>query len=377
MNRVQVCLVVLLSAWLSAWVSAFVWATSASAQEPSLLAITPEQRDALGMTVAAVTRTDFVPGPLLPARITVPNPKLHVISARETAVVLALPVSVGDRVAQGDTVAVLESPAFVARQQEFLQALSQRDLARELAEREETLAAEGVIAGRRGLESRARLREIESRLDAQRQVLALSGMNEVDLRTLSRQRAISSTLVVRSSFPGIVLEQSVRVGERIDAGAPLYRLGQVDDLNVEVHTPLARARDLQIGSRIEIVGSEATGRVIAIGREVHPVDQGIVVRGALDDPRGELRPGQFVRVQLSVPTSGGDAYRIPSAAVVRVGDRSWVFVEEAGGFRPAQVEILGGSGRSLVVSGSALDGASVVVDGTASLKSLWLNAEGA
>jgi RND family efflux transporter MFP subunit len=329
------------------------------------------------MTVAVVTRADFVPGPLLPARITVPNPRLHVISARETAVVLALSVSVGDRVEQGDTIALLESPAFVARQQELLQTLSQRDLARELAEREEALAAEGVIAGRRGLESRARLRELESRLDAQRQALVLSGMNEADLRKLARQRAISSTLAVRSSFPGIVLEQSVRVGERVDAGAPLYRLGQIDELHVEVHAPLERARDLQVGSRIEVVGSQATGRVIAIGREVHPVDQGIVVRGALEDPDGELRPGQFVRVQLSVPASGRDAYRIPSAAVVRVGDRSWVFVAEAGGFRPAAVEILGGSGRSLVISGPALDGASVVVRGTASLKSLWLNAEGA
>lgn len=368
-KRLGVGLFLLLS-WLMA--AAVFVPTRASAAEAPLLPVRPEQREALGVTLAVVEPADTVPEPLLPARVTVPNARLQVLSARESAVVLSLRVSVGDRVAPDQILARLESPALVLLQQEFLHALAQRDLARELAEREETLAAEGVIAGRRGLETRARLAERESSLEAGRRALLLAGLERAEVQQLAAERVLSANLAVRSPFAGVVLEQYVRVGERVEAGAPLYRVGQLEELAIEVHVPLERARGLAVGARIEVVGAQANGRIVAIGSEVHPLDQGIVVRGLLADPLGELRPGQFVRVQLSTPVSGRAAHRVPGDSVVRIGDRSWVFVAEEGGFRASEVEVLGGSGRSWVVRGARLEGARVVVRGTATLKALWL-----
>lgn len=387
MKQIGVGLVLLLS-WLSA---ATLVPTRASGTETPLLAVTAEQREALGVTVAVALPADAVPGPLLPARVTVPNAGLHVVVARASAVVLDLPVSVGDAVEPGQTLARLESPALVGLQQEFLQALSQRDLGRELAEREEALAAEGVIAGRRGLETRARLAELESRLEARRRALLLAGLGWAEVQKLAVERALSANLVVRSSVSGVVLEQYVRVGERVDAGAPLYRVGQLRELGIEVHVPLERARGLVVGGPIEVVGAaaaaggvgdsgdasgvgvQASGRIVAIGSEVHSLDQGIVVRGLLADPGGALRPGQFVRVQLSTPVPERSAHLVPAASVVRIGDRSWVFIAEEGGFRASEVEILGGTGRSRIVHGPRLEGARVVVRGTATLKALWLS----
>ncbi len=387
MKQIGVGLVLLLS-WLSWLLAATLVPTRASGTEAPLLSVTAEQREALGVTVAAALPADIVSGPLLPARITVPNAGLHVVVARASAVVLDLPVSVGDAVEPGQTLARLESPALVGLQQEFLQALSQRDLGRELAEREEALAAEGVIAGRRGLETRARLAELESILEARRRALLLAGLGWAEVQKLAVERELYANLVVRSSVSGVVLEQYVRVGERVDAGAPLYRVGQLRELGIEVHVPLERARGLVVGGPIEVVGGaggagdsgdasargvQAGGRIVAIGSEVHPLDQGIVVRGLLEDPSGALRPGQFVRVQLSTPVPQRTAHLVPAASVVRIDDRSWVFIVEEGGFRASEVEILGGTGRSRIVHGPGLERARVVVRGTATLKALWLS----
>jgi multidrug efflux pump subunit AcrA (membrane-fusion protein) len=90
--------------------------------------------------------------------------------------VLILPlVAVGDSVSKGQELARLESPAFVSLQRDFVQALSQLDLASATAGREGQLAEEGIIAGRRAAESAALLRDARSRLEERRQALVLSG----------------------------------------------------------------------------------------------------------------------------------------------------------------------------------------------------------
>jgi len=343
-----------------------------AAEEAPFLPISPEQREALAMATARVTPVDRVPGRLLPARVVVPNAQLQVVSSRTPAVVVSLAVSVGEKVKEGQKLALLESPSFVSIQREFLEALSRGELARQRAEREGTLAEEGVIAGRRGLESLARLREMEAHLEDRRQALLLAGMSDKALRALTERRVLEPGLAIRASFSGVILEQYVRVGERVPAGAPLYRLGRVDTLEVEIHTPLERARHLQVGSRFEIPEWRADGRIVAIGQEVHIVDQGVVVRGALEGGESDLRPGQFVRVRFAIAGSERSAYRIPDVAVVRVSGRTWVFVSSKEGFQPTEVEVLGGSGREVVVDGPFQADSDVAVRGTASLKALWL-----
>lgn len=363
----MIVLVLLLGAWASG--------ASAAPRGDLMIEVSPEQQAALGMATVPVVATESVPGPLLPARVVMPNASQQVVTARSAAVVESLAVSVGESVEAGETLATLHSPDFVESQRAFLEALVRNDLALELATRDETLAREGIVAGRRSIEAGARVREAEARLAERRHALVLAGASEVFLRGLERGRRLVPTLPLESPSSGIVLEQYVRTGERVETGDPIYRLGRAELLELEIHTPLERAHAIEAGTGFEIPESGASGHVVAIGREVHSIDQGIVVRGVIEEGADALRPGQFVRARLSPDASRRPAYRIPSNAVVRVSGVSWVFVARDAGFIPVEVEILGGSDQELIIGGDFDAGSVVAVRGTSTLKALWLAME--
>lgn len=351
-----------------------VWGLTgaAAAESRGTVAITAEQRTALGIMVGRAEARDLVAHPRLPGRITLPNARMRMITARSSGVLLSLSVAVGDTVEVGQELARLESPAVVSLQREYLEALSQLDLARSTAKREEQLAEEGIIAGRRAMESASFLREAKARLEERKQALALAGMDTDELSALLHSRDLQSTLILRAPLAGVVLEQYARAGQRLDAGGTLYRIGDVGALMVEIHVPLDVANFLEKGTGFVLPEQGAAGRVVTVGSEVHSLDQGVLVRGELVDRTSPLRPGQFVRVQFETPREHGSAYTVPSTAVVHADGRAWVFREVETGFSPVPIKVVGGGGRESVIVGELAGNANVAIRGTAALKALWL-----
>jgi RND family efflux transporter MFP subunit len=347
------------------------------------LPVSAAQRDALGIEVEEVEARELVPRPHLPGRVTLPNDKVRLITARVSGVLLSPVAAVGDAVVAGQEMARVESPAFVALQREYLEALSQLDLARSTAAREEELARDGIIPGRRAAQSEALLHEARIRFEERGQTLAIAGMGPEAVDALGRARRLQSTLVLRAPLAGVVLEQYVQAGERLDAGDALYRIGDLAALAVEIHVPLDLARVLVAGTPFRIADASsgtpdagASGRVIAIGSQVHALDQGVLVRGEIVEGAEQLRPGQFVRVQLETARQQGAAFAVPATAVVRVGERDWVFVERERGFEPTPVEVIGGSGHERVLVGPLDATTRVATSGTAALKAHWIASGG-
>lgn len=341
------------------------------------LAVSAAQRDALGIEARPLEASATISRPLLPARVLIPNDESLLIAIRTTGVVQTLRVSTGDPVTQGQLLSLVESPAYMVLQREYLEALSRRDLARSTFERERQLADEGIIAGRRAIDSEARLRESQILVDERGHGLRLIGMDASELRTLGRSRKLQPELSVRAPVSGVVLEQRAHVGQRLDAGSVLYRIGRLDTLHIEIHAPLEVTNRLHRGSRFTIAGTDAEGHVIAIGREVHALDQGVLVRGELDTGFAALRPGQFVQVELQIEDITASTFDVPNTALARVNQRTFVFRQIDGGFEPIPVEIVGGSGRSTAITGPISAGDELVVRGTAALKAYWLSQKGA
>jgi multidrug efflux pump subunit AcrA (membrane-fusion protein) len=59
-------------------------------------------------------------------------------------------------------------------------------------------------------------------------------------------------------------------------------------------------------------------------------------------------------------------------AVVRSGDRSYVFARRPEGFVPVPVQVLSREGETAVIQGELTTGDAVVVRGTAALKAAWM-----
>jgi membrane fusion protein, heavy metal efflux system len=240
-------------------------------------------------------------------------------------------------------------------------------LARDRAGRDEKLFGEGIIAETRLRQSQAELTQAEAEYGAQRAALRAYGVGDQGISEMSAGK-LSTTLAVAAPISGVVLEQLADVGSRAEMGAPLYRLADLSRLILEIQLPTAQANSFRLGQMVSVAGSQASGRVTAIGAQVGGA-QTVTVRAAISDPQNTLRPGQSVEARASQSVKGG-VWNIPSKAIAWQSGKPYVFAATSQGFRAMPVSVQVQTPQSAMVSG--LQGNErIAVSGLAALKSLW------
>jgi RND family efflux transporter MFP subunit len=330
--------------------------------------ILASQREAFGIRTAAIEQVESATSAAYPAKVVVPNAQLRVVSAPQSGLLEALLVSEGETVAVGQPLAQIQSPQLLEQQSAYLEALTRLQLARADFKRDNQLQKEGIIAERRFLETRSRLTQVETSVEQLQQSLALAGMDAQALAVLKKQRKLSGSLQVRSPLGGVVLEQIATPGQRLDVADPLYKVGQLSPLWLEIHVPLEKLGAIAPGSLVS--SDSVSARVITVGRMVHGADQGVLVRAEVTAGAERLRPGQFVQANLQGPDTA-DLYRVPRAALVRSGGESYVFVETPEGFTAEAVKVQAEETNHIIIRGAFAADAQVVISGTAALKASW------
>ncbi len=348
---------------------AFLPLTGNQAEE--LIRISPENQASFGIELASPEPAQDTLSRRYPAKVAVPNRQLRVVSAPQNGILEALLVAEGEQVQEGQILARLRSPELLQTQSDYLESHSRLELARSELERNRKLHSEGIVAQRRLLESRAAYRELETSADRHQQRLELAGMSAQDIDTLQRKRRLTSSLAIRSPLDGVVLAQNVSTGQAVAAADPLYRIGQLDVLWLEVHVPVDQLGPVRTGAPVRLPALNSEGRVVTIGRMVHQADQGVLVRVEIRDGVQDLRPGQFVEVQLA-ESAGGSAWRVSTASVLRNGGADYLFLAREGGFIPLPVQVKASEERHKVVSGDMNANDQVVTRGVAALKAAWL-----
>ncbi len=256
----------------------------------------------------------------------------------------------GDRVREGQLLAELYSPDFLARQAEFLQAAAR--LARRAGDPAEEGPARALLAGARDR-------------------LLVLGLPGTEIDGLAASGAPRPLLAVRAPLSGTVLESGVVAGDAAELGTSLFRLADPSTVWACLHIQerdLARVRaGAEAVLRVQAYpGEEFRGRLAFVGDAVDAASRTVEGRVELANPGGRLKPGMFVEAAIA---AAGDrrALAVPEAAVQDDDGRAIVFVrtgeatfarravrtgERAGGF----VEVLEGlaEGEAVAVSGGFL-----------------------
>ncbi len=311
----------------------------------------------------------------LPAKVTIPNKSQRVVSAPQGGVIELMLVAEGDHVIAGQELAYMNSPQLLASQNNYLQALSTLAQTKREMLRDKALFEEKIIAERRYRQSQTLYQQSKTEVAMYRKALELAGMKEADIALLNKTRSLTSYLTVAASSSGVVMKQFATVGQRLTAADPLYQIAQLSPLWLEIHVPLKIANQVQIDEQVMICNKSIEGHVIAIGREVHEADQGVLVRAEVSQKTEQLTPGEFVEVCF-IKQKDGLQFIVPRSAVFRFEGRPAVFVETEKGFIYQPVEIVTDNGEQLIIKGALSVDQNIVIAGTATLKATWLGMGG-
>lgn len=340
----------------------------------ALVKLNPEQRSHLDIRTAMPEPVVAIPLAQAPGRVVLPPAKEFAVTSRQSGIITHVNVPLGVKVAKGQTLAEIDSVALVDLQRAVVDAFSLYGVAESKLRRDETLLREGVISKLRWQETRSDYERAGATLNAAEQTLKASGISAAEIARLKAGGQINGLYRVLAPVDGIVLARMAIVGQRVDALSPLFQIGKLDELWLEIDMPQERLKEARISDRVTVESPKATARIIEIGQSVDPQSQSALVRARVEQGADRLRPGMQVNVQV-MHRSTDLIFRVPNAAVFNHEGRNYVFVKRPAGYEVTEVAIAGEEPYNIVLHEGLKDGEAVVVQGVSALKAAWLGTD--
>ncbi len=182
--------------------------------------------------------------------------------------------------------------------------------------RVESLLARGAVSQADVESAQTQLELAQSRLEAARARLGLA------------QRALADSSVA-APFAGSVARRYVSEGEFVAAGASLFDLVALDDMEVEFHLAERDSSLVSEGDRVDVRVAPFPDEVFAatvtiISPTIDPRTHTLRVTARVENREGRLRPGLFARADLGVSERQG-VVMIPEEAILLRSDGSVIF----------------------------------------------------
>jgi RND family efflux transporter MFP subunit len=339
-------------------------AQSAPSQPPAaLVRVDPVIREPLSQTVPVIGR--------LVAR------QEGDVAARTRAPIARFLVRVGDRVAAGDTIALLDDAALKAtlaqaegrlREAQARIATAEAQLALARQERVRLAALKDTQATSKALYddavqneaiAAARVREAKAAVDT-------AGAN-VSLASIELGYAR-----VKAPYAGVVVQRWREEGAYANTGDPLVRMLADSDLEIEADVPFERLAGIAPGVEVSVAlddGSRHTASVRAVIPEENRQTRTRAVRfsAALDNSDGRLADGQTATVHIPLGHPR-EVVSVHKDGINRGGDQTSVYVVEDGVARLRPVRLGEALGRRFEVLAGLTPGDLVVVRGNERLR---------
>ncbi|MEK8024569.1 efflux RND transporter periplasmic adaptor subunit [Pseudaquabacterium rugosum] len=319
----------------------------------SQVTVSPRVQQNLGVRTAEVTEGRLSPQVAAVGSIAWNERDQVIVQARATGFVERLHVRATlDRVAQGQPLAELYVPEWIAAQEEFLSV------------------------------RRMQGSDLASLVDGARQRMRQVGMSEAQINAVESSGRTQPRFTLLAPIGGVLTELLAREGMTVIAGATLFRINGTGTVWANAEVPESQAALLRPGAKVQarspaVPGMAFDGKVQAILPEVNTATRTLKARLELANPGARLVPGMFVQMQF-MDMRAEKALLIPTEAVIQTGKRTVVMLAEQGNsngrFRPVDVEIGIETGGQTEVKRGLQAGQRVVVssqfliDSEASLK---------
>lgn len=169
---------------------------------------------------------------------------------------------------------------------------------------------------------------------------------------------------IEAPFAGVAGLSNISIGAYVSAGTTITTLDSTSQMELNFSIPERFLGQINPGQKVE-GGSPAypdqlfRGELVELGSRVDELSRSLPVRALIDNADGQLRPGQFMSVSLTLRER--QALVVPEQAVMVRGNEHYVFVAEDGVARRVSVTL--GSrmpGRVEIANGLSAEDAVVI-----------------
>ncbi|MBI2442188.1 MAG: efflux RND transporter periplasmic adaptor subunit [Lentisphaerae bacterium] len=291
----------------------------------SPVAITPETRQRMGLTLGTVEKRSLSRTIRTSARIVPDETRLFHVTTKIEGWVDKLFVNVtGQAVNKGDPLLTIYSPELVSAQQEYL-----------------TIAqATGKLASDTTGEAAAGAKAL---LAASRQRLQLWDISDEQIARLEQTGRVDKHLTLLAPASGFVIEKNVLAGHKIMAGEALMAVADLAVVWGDADLYQLDLPHVQVGMPMELTlpfwpGKTFEGKVSFLWPVLDAASRTLRIRLEIPNPELLLKPEMYADAKLSFPL--GEKVAVPEGAIMRTGEHTYAFRDGGDGkLIPVEVQV--------------------------------------
>jgi cobalt-zinc-cadmium efflux system membrane fusion protein len=255
------------------------------------------------------------------------------VTPRAPGLVREVAKDLGDTVAAGDALAVIESAELSSATAEYLQAAAKLSLWEKHHQRTHELVKQGISAAKEDLETEARLEESRLSLATMKQKVKSLGLKDDEVDALPQQNQAYGLLAMRAPFAGVVVERSAVIGEAVDTQKPLFAVADTSRMWSLLDVYEDDLSLIQRGQRIVLTvggvrGESFAGTITWISTQLDSRTRTLKARAEIDNPDGRLRANMFGQAIVKVH-QGEERVVVPKSAVQWDGCCNLVFIRKS------------------------------------------------
>lgn len=313
----------------------------------------------------------------VPGTIVADRSRLGRVPSKVIGTVVELKKRLGDSVAAGEIVAILDSREVADARSEYIAASVNHRLQETLHQREKTLWQKQVSSEQRLLRSQATFEEAQVRRDVARQKLLALGVSDEAVALLSQSDQPLTPLEryeIKALVGGRIVEQFVDIGTPMGGEGQAHELFAIADLSavwVELAVSTQDVQQIKEGQQLTIAadGTErrSAGTIIFINPVLNQDTRSARVVGTVKNEDGTWRPGSFVTAEIAVSDEKAE-FVVPKAAIQSIGGELNVFVKTASGFEARKIAVGRDDGTSVEILSGVKRGDQIAFANTFLLK---------
>lgn len=288
------------------------------------------------------------------------------VSSRVSGKIASLSARVGDGVSKGQRLAEVQSAEIQKLQVELIQAENKLTLAKAELDRIQRLVESKIAAQKELIAAQNQHQAVVNEIEGLTQQLILLGLPESAVKKARAEKTVS-TFAILSPISGVVAERSVVLGETVEPSKVIFKILDASVVFVEGSAFEEALPQLKIGQTVRIrlasyPGEVFSGRISRFSPTVDPQKRTVQLWAEVPNKGGKLKPNLFAEMDVVVG-GGQELLAIPLEALITTDGASFVFVEEKGSFRRADVVLGARDDRFVEVKKGLLPGDQVVTDG--------------
>lgn len=332
-----------------------------------------EEIAAAGIQVVTLQEREVNEQLSVTATIQANQDKLATVAPRVAGRITKVMVSLGEKVKQGQTLALVDSVEVGEAQSAYVQATSEHALAKSGMERAEKLFADQIIPQKDYLRVRADYEKAKAVLRAaseKRQILGISSNHD---------KTGSSVYAVSAPFTGTVIAKKAVLGELAQSDKEMFSVADLSTVWIETNLYEKDVGKVKVGADAQITtaaypGDTFKGKITYISNTMDKESRTVRARVEVPNIDGRLKLEMFASAAIAT-ASTSKALLLPEQAVLLIQGQPTVFIQDSDGFEPRAVE-LGEKLQSQVVLKSGITpGEKVVISGAYALKAKMLKSQ--